>query len=169
MLMERQFERLGTPEQEVMYWLAIEREPTSLHELHTKMSKNATNRALLDSIKSLRRRSLIELRGEEHLTLQPVVMEYVTGRFVEHIVREVAQEHVALLNSHTLMQTSAKDYVRMSQEQFILGAIANELVTTFGKAGLVNKLNRILDLLRKTQPDRPGYASWKYTEPSDTH
>lgn len=159
MLMERQFERLGKPEREVMYWLATEREPTSVHELHTKMSKNATNRALLDSIESLRRRSLIELRGEEHLTLQPVVMEYVTRQFVEHIVREVAQEHVALLNSHALMQATAKDYVRISQEQFILGAVADDLVTTFGKAELVNKLSRILDSLRKTQSEKPGYAA----------
>ena len=158
MLMQRQFERLGAPEREVMYWLATERDPISVPELRTKMSKNATNRALLDSIESLQRRSLIELRGEERLTLQPVVMEYVTRQFVEHIIKEVVQEHIALLNSHVLMQARAKDYVRNSQEQFILGVVADELVTTFGKTELINKLRRILDSLRKTQSEKPGYA-----------
>jgi WD40 repeat protein/transcriptional regulator with XRE-family HTH domain len=159
MLLEHQFKRLGTSEREVMYWLATEREPISIHELRTKMVKTATNRALMDSVESLRRRSLIELSGEERLTLQPVVMEYVTRQLVEHIVKEVVQEHIALLNSHALMQAMAKDYVRTSQEQFILGSVADELITTFGKAELVNKLWRILDLLRKTQAGKSGYAA----------
>jgi WD40 repeat protein/transcriptional regulator with XRE-family HTH domain len=159
MLLERQFQRLGTPEREVMYWLTTEREPISVHELRTKMSKNATHRTLLDSVESLHRRSLVELRGEERLTLQPVVMEYVTRQFVGHIIQEVAQERLALLNSHALVQARAKDYVRISQEQFILRAIADELVTTFGKAELVNKLWNILDSLRKSQAERPGYAA----------
>ncbi len=159
MLLERQFQRLGTPEREVMYWLATEREPISVHELRAKMSKNATHRTLLDNVESLHRRSLIELRGEERLTLQPVVMEYVTRQFVEHVIQEVVQEHLVLFNSHALVQARAKDYVRISQEQFVLRAIADELVTTFGKAELVNKLWSILDSLRKTQAEKPGYAA----------
>ena len=36
MLLEQQFERLGAPEQEVIYWLAIEREAISAHELRAE-------------------------------------------------------------------------------------------------------------------------------------
>ena len=86
-------------------------------------------------------------------------MEYVTRQFVEHIAKEVVRERIALLNNYALMQAGAKDYIRISQEQFILGVVADELVTTLGKAELVNKLQRILDTLRKTQSEKPGYAA----------
>ncbi|HJT54856.1 MAG TPA: helix-turn-helix domain-containing protein, partial [Ktedonobacteraceae bacterium] len=158
MLLEQQFQRLGTLEREVIYWLAIEREAISVHELRTRMLKRAENRALLDSVESLRRRSLIELRSGERLTLQPVVMEYVTSQFVEHIAKEIAQEQITLFNSHALLQAEAKDHVRISQEQFILKAVADELIATLGKAVLVNKLQRILDALRGDQTEKLGYA-----------
>ncbi len=48
-LLEQQFKRLSDVEKEIMYWLAIEREPVSFRELKTnfittiKLSKNIPN------------------------------------------------------------------------------------------------------------------------------
>lgn len=77
-LLERQFNRLSSAEQELMYWLAIKREPISLTStaLDISISKR---RHLLPTIKALLQRSLIEKNGE-HFFLQPVVMEYVRQR-----------------------------------------------------------------------------------------
>jgi WD40 repeat protein/transcriptional regulator with XRE-family HTH domain len=158
-LMEEQFDRLGELEQEVIYWLAIEREGVFPHDLRAKALYAGPKGAIVEAVESLRRRSLIELRSDGRLMLQPVVMEYVTRRFVEHIAEEIAREKVTLLNSHTLMQAEAKDYVRLSQEQFILKAVAGSLITNFGKVELVKKLQRILATIRATQAEKPGYAS----------
>jgi WD40 repeat protein/transcriptional regulator with XRE-family HTH domain/adenylate kinase len=158
-LFNEQFERLGEPEQEIIYWLAIECEAISVHELRAKILKVEIKRPLLEIVESLRRRSLIELRDDGRLTLQPVVAEYVTRRFVERIAEEIAREKVTLFDSHALMQAEAKDYVRLSQEQSILRAVAERLITTFGKVELGKKLQRILATQGTTQTEKPGYAA----------
>ncbi len=158
-LMKEQIDRLGELEQEVIYWLAIEREGVFPHELRTKVLDAGPQGAIVEAVESLRRRSLIELRSDGRLMLQPVIMEYVTSRFVERIAEEIVTEKATLFNSHTLMQAEAKDYVRLNQEQFILKAVADRLITTFGKVELVKKLQRILAALRTTQAEKPGYAA----------
>lgn len=77
-LLERQFNRLSAAEQELMYWLAIKREPISLTSRALDISILG-RRQLLSTIKSLLQRSLIE-KNDEQFFLQPVVMEYVTQR-----------------------------------------------------------------------------------------
>jgi WD40 repeat protein len=158
-LLDEQIERLGGPEQEIMYWLAVEREAISVHELRKKILKTEIKSPLLEVVESLRRRSLIELRDNGRLTLQPVVMEYVTRRFVEAIAEEIANEKVTLFDSHPLMQAEAKDYVRLSQEQSILKGVAGRLITAFGKVELVKKLQRILATAGTTQTEKPGYTA----------
>jgi WD40 repeat protein/transcriptional regulator with XRE-family HTH domain len=158
-LMEEQFDRLGGLEQEVIYWLAIEREGVFPHELRTKVLEAESKGAIVEAVESLRRRSLIELQSDGRLTLQPVVTEYITHRFVECIAEEIAREKVTLFDSHPLMQAKAKDYVRLNQEQFILKAVVNRLITTFGKIELEKKLKRVLATLGATQAEKPGFAA----------
>ena len=75
-LLERQFNRLSAAEQEVMYWLAIKQEAVSLSYLTSDIIETLKRRQLLQTIKSLLQRSLIEKSGEQFF-LQPVVMEYI--------------------------------------------------------------------------------------------
>ena len=110
-LLEEQFMRLGNPEQEVMYWLAIEREAISVIELRAKMLTTDIKGTLLDIVKSLLRCSLIELLDDGRLMLQPVVMEYISRRLGEGIAEEIARERVALFDRLPLMEAEAKDYV----------------------------------------------------------
>src|SRR6266568_2275661 len=51
-LLEQQFHRLSTWEQEILYWLAIEREALSLDELRANMLHPASRDALLDDRKA---------------------------------------------------------------------------------------------------------------------
>ena len=66
-LVQQQFIRLTSLEQNVMYWLAIERELVSLETLRSDLPATLPKSELLGAIKSLRRRSLIE-RGERIAT-----------------------------------------------------------------------------------------------------
>ena len=83
-LLACQFYRLSAVEQEVMYWLAINREPVSLFELTEDMVTSSSKRQLPQAVKSLLQRSLIEKSGEQFF-LQPVVMEYLTQRLIEQV------------------------------------------------------------------------------------
>ncbi len=59
-LLQRQFDRLTDIEQEMLFWLAIHREPVSLFELSQDLVMKSSRRRLPDAIQSLLRRCLIE-------------------------------------------------------------------------------------------------------------
>ncbi|KAA3662365.1 MAG: XRE family transcriptional regulator, partial [Chloroflexi bacterium] len=78
-----QFARLSPLEQSLMYWLAIEREPVSRNILLKNLVIPVTKRELMIALRSLRRRSLVEM-NDATFTLQNVVMEFVTDRLIEN-------------------------------------------------------------------------------------
>nr|MDZ7997129.1 hypothetical protein [Aulosira sp. DedVER01a] len=59
-LLERQCDRLSEIEQEMLFWLAINREPISLFELSEDIVSKTSRRRLPDAIHSLLRRCLID-------------------------------------------------------------------------------------------------------------
>lgn len=158
-LLQQQFERLSNLEQEIMYWLAINREFVSLEELRDDIVHPPSNRELLEALESLRRRSLIE-RSENaaFFTLQAVVMEYVTDRLIEQVCDEIIREKIALFNSHALIKATAKDYVRDSQSRLILKPIADKLLRAWSKDDTENRLKSILIEFRQKPFPYSGYA-----------
>jgi hypothetical protein len=86
-MLDQQWARLTPLEQELLRWLAIEREPVSHATLQADLLGAGTGSALLEALRSLRRRSLIEQRGE-FFALQNVVIEYVTWRLTDTVVDE---------------------------------------------------------------------------------
>jgi WD40 repeat protein len=153
-----QFRRLSKQEQEIMYWLAIEREAVSLEVIQEDLLYPDPEEDLLVAVGSLRRRSLIEVIGPVRFTLQPVIMEYVTSNFIEHLCQELDTETIELFGSNALMQAQAKDYIRESQIRLILMPLALWLLSRFGKEGLEQKSKRILSRLRMTLTKQPSYA-----------
>jgi hypothetical protein len=59
-LLDQQFNRLSDVEKELMYWLAINREPVSLSELREDIVSPVSQSKFLEALESLGRRSLIE-------------------------------------------------------------------------------------------------------------
>ncbi|NMG08753.1 NB-ARC domain-containing protein [Brasilonema sp. UFV-L1] len=157
-LLERQFNRLSDLEQEVMYWLAINREPVSFQELQEDIVGNKSQCELLQAVVSLARRSLIE-KTDNGFTQQPVVIEYMTERFIEQVWEEIASEKMRLLMSHALMKATAKDYIRETQVRVILEPLAEKLRTNFrNNREVENKLKQILLKLREKFSAAPGYG-----------
>ncbi len=89
-LLARQIGRLSDLEQQVMFWLAINREPIRFAALQSDCLPPATPAQLLETLTALERRSLIEKNGNL-FTLQPVVMEYMTERLIEGVCEEVKE------------------------------------------------------------------------------
>ena len=157
-VLKQQFERLSVLEQEVMYWLAIEREPVSLKTIQENMVRPVVPRVLQEALRSLRRRDLIET-SQPGFVLQPVVMEFVTDRFVECICEEITSGAMMLFESHALIKAQAKEYVRESQTRLILLPVAQRLLATFGKEEVEKMFTDILTSLHSKHPQRPSYAA----------
>jgi len=157
-VLERQFNRLTALEKEIMYWIAINREPLSLSELRADLISFLAIRELPYVINSLLRRSIIE-KSAVGFTQQPVVMEYITNKLIEQVCEEIKTGEIALLNSHALLKAQAKDYVRETQVRLILKIVTELLLTVIkSKRELECQLTQILTKLRAESAPEPGYA-----------
>ncbi len=87
-ILDEQFNRLSASEKEIMYWLAINREPVSDLKLQEDIVLSGAQQKLIADLASLKRRSLIE-RGEAGFTLQNVVMEYMTDQLIKKVSEEI--------------------------------------------------------------------------------
>ncbi|WP_228059432.1 WD40 domain-containing protein [Plectonema radiosum] len=160
-LLSCQFQRLSPVEAEVMYWLAINREPVSLAELAADLVTSASKRLVPSAIKSLLQRSLIEKSGE-YFFLQPVVMEYTTQRLVEQVCQELGEKSVSvrLFQSHALIKATAKDYIRETQKQLIVQPLLEQLLLKMGsQQKLVILLQDVLEQQRHQAAILTGYAA----------
>jgi WD40 repeat protein/DNA-binding CsgD family transcriptional regulator len=157
-LLDEQFERTSKIEKEILYWLAIKRESVSLEDLRGDIVSCLTKREILEALESLRRRCLIE-KSIAFFTLQPVVMEYVTERFVEEVCQEITTGEIALFTNHPLMEAQAKEYVRNTQINLILKPVINRLTAILRiSKSIEDKLVKILKNLQLKSPSQLGYA-----------
>ncbi|WP_088889039.1 NB-ARC domain-containing protein [Leptolyngbya ohadii] len=155
-LLSQQLDRLSDLEKTTMYWLAIEREPTTLTELYDNITPPILKSDLLEALGSLARRSLIEKQGKRY-TQQAVVMEFLTQQLIDRTFTEIASEKFFLFVSHALIKAQTKDYVRESQIRVVLQPICDRLLAMFkSRQDLEHKLNQILLKLR--EETAPGYG-----------
>ncbi len=147
-LLEQQFQRLTTLEQEIMYWLAIERQPVSLSKLQTNIVTKISLNNLIKALTNLKNRSLIETNNNK-FTQQPVVMEYTISELIERICEEIITGEIKLFNSHALMQAQAQEYIRETQIFLILQPLAEQLLFSCGTTEEIN------DYLKR------NLATWK--------
>ena len=163
-LLDQQFQRLSPVEQQIMYWLAINREEVSLPELSADFMPKPSSKVLLEAVESLKQRSLIEVisskeQQAQQFTQQSVVMEYITEKFIEQVCEEILQAQLNLFNSHALIKTQTKDYCRNNQIRLILRPIADQLSGTLGHPLAVGHcLEQVLINLRTAPYRQPGYA-----------
>jgi WD40 repeat protein len=157
-LLDQQFERLSTLQQQIMYWLAINRESVPPNRLQAELCPASTLLQLLESLETLRDRSLLETT-ERGLTQQPVIMEYVIERFIRQIEQEIITGQLQLFKTHALIEAQTQDYLRDAQIQLILQPLVDRLLGHFiGSAQLQAHLVQILDSLRHQSPSKAGYA-----------
>jgi WD40 repeat protein/DNA-binding SARP family transcriptional activator len=169
-VLDQQFERLSALERELLIWLAIEREPVTVHTLRDNLVQPVAMRDLLDALRSLQRHSLLE-QTESGITLQNVVIEYLTDVLIEAIYQELGrvapestdQEVSAALETAqirrvALLKAQTKEYLRQSQVRLIVQPIVTRLVAKVGAERVVQQLRRVLVALRAVAPLTPGYV-----------
>lgn len=158
-LLDLQFDRLSELEKSIMYWLAINREWTTVGELHQDIVPKVSKAKLLESVESLSWRSLIERRAGSY-TQQPVVMEYAIESLINQICAELHSLDLSLFLQYALVKTTVKDYVRETQARLILGAIAAEFGQAFTQSQSRRlQVFRLLDELRRSVTEFLGYGA----------
>jgi hypothetical protein len=161
-LLEHQFQRLSIIEENIIYWLAINREPMFLTQISADITIFACKRYLPQAITSLLQRSLIEKKGECFF-LQPVVMEYAIQLLIERVFQEILAQNpecLKLFKSHALIKQTSKDYIRETQEQRILQPLLEQLLIELGSVKKLEALFRnLLEQLRFRSAIASGYAA----------
>lgn len=158
-LLDQQWSQLSPLEAEIMYWLAINREPVAIAELKSDLVSPIMPAQLLEILESLERKSLIE-KGAASFTLQPVLMEYVTNRLVKAVCQEVETRTIFLFKNHALIKAHSKDYIKDIQIHFILNPIIEQLLQVLGTPDNVEShLMEITSSLRGKLPIETGYVA----------
>ena len=158
-LLDGHFKQLSVLERDILYWLAIEREMTSLETLREDIVHGVLKGgALTDALESLLERFMIQASGKGHFSLQPVIKQYMTMQFIEQIFAEIDEATIGLLASHALIKAQAKDYIRNSQIRLILQPIT-EMLHASGTQKSEQKLKSILLTLRETYSRTRSYAA----------
>ncbi len=167
-VLERQFDRLSELEQQLLYWLAIERNPVTGAQLRSNLVLN--NPALgdvIDAMQSLSRRCVITCQ-DRYWSIQPVMMAYVTSRSIDLFVAELTadlplvlsdlQPQFYHLNTCAIVQAQAKDYLRQTQTQYILRPILDRLLATFPDRDCLSRhFQAILTAWKTLAPIPDGY------------
>jgi len=157
-VLEQQVARLSALEEEIVYWLTIEREAIGLDDLQQKIVHPVSKGELQEALRSLRRRQLIETRAT-CFTLHPVVMEYLTARFVDRVCEEIKTNVLVLFERHAVLLAQTKDYIRESQRRLLLLPLVQRLLTSFGKEALKQQFQRLLATLCEQHDDHLSYAA----------
>ncbi|MEZ4705574.1 MAG: BTAD domain-containing putative transcriptional regulator [Caldilineaceae bacterium] len=156
-ILDQQFARLSPLEQDLLFWLAVERVPTSLAQLRQNLLHASSQRFVVEALRGLQRRALID-RSAAGFELQNVIVEYLSDRLIETISRELESGELALCHRIALLKAHAKAYVRQSQARMLLLPLGHRLLNRFG--GDFNaQMQQILTLLRRAEPQKPSYAA----------
>jgi WD40 repeat protein len=163
-LIEQHYRRLSNLEQQVMLWLAIDREWVSFAQLQADWQGSVSAPQLMKALQLLQGRSLIETHAGQ-FTLQPVVMEYVTEMLIDRVCDQISDGSLpvpsptSLLQTHALIKAQDKDYIRDSQIRVILTPLIARLTSRLGsQKEIVYQLRQSLYQLQTECPNQASYA-----------
>ncbi len=152
-LLQWHFARLSPPEQLLLFWLAVYRHPVSLAQLRNDWR---SPHALGSTLQSLQRR-LPLVRKNQGVTLQPVLLEYVTAQLITDASQALLQGDLAALDRVCLLQASALDERRAIQRRVILRVVGDRCLTQCPKPQLINHCFALLEQFRRSP--HSGYGA----------
>ncbi len=141
-LLRRQFERLTFREQEVVFWLALDRELVSIEKLRLDLVSPESRWQLVATLESLQRQSIVEVTPDG-LGLQPAMMDFVTRHFVDVLSRDLlaylksewtaarSPTTLTLLCCFPLIKAQATDAIREAQTRLVLRPLVERLQSLY--------------------------------------
>jgi hypothetical protein len=133
-LLDWHFYRLSDQEKELLYWLAIYREPIGMMELKDDLISLNSQLDLAETLQSLERKLILEKsNNRKQFTLSNMLIKYIMGQIIRKITEELEKKDLNIFNPHALRQKSSQNYVtpheiRMIIElkQYLLGKLKNQ-------------------------------------------
>lgn len=157
-VLEHQIVRLSDIETAILVWLVIEREGVTMPTLWDNMYNLPTRRFLLEGLRTLRQRSLLQT-DSTGFSLQNVVMEHLSEQLIDKICQEVLSGELDWLQRFALCKAQSKDYIRQIQGRIFLSPIADYLKVELGEAGLKNQLLKLISGLQNKDELVLGYVA----------
>ena len=170
-ILYRQFERLSAIEQQLVYWLAIERDPISGAHLRSNLVLNHQMPGeIINALQSLSRRCIVTCK-DRNWSIPPVTIAYVTNRSIDRFVAEFTPpdstspltdliERFCHLNTYAIIQAQTKNYLRQTQIQSILRPLLARLRDRWDDpAQLSQHLRQILAAWQMLDPIPAGYLA----------
>jgi len=167
-VLDQQFARLSPPEKDILLWLAIEREAVTPQQLWDNLIQPPTRNHFYEALRSLQRRFLLETDERSkrftgqlavHLSMQTVILEYVTEYFVIAISQELIAGTFDLFYRFLLVKAQAPDYVRQLQRRLLVQPLLRLLQAQWGKQWFEQRLQSLLSALKNQSEQVPGYAA----------
>jgi hypothetical protein len=171
-VLARQFDRLSEIEQQLVYWLAIEREPITGSKLRSNLVLNLhAPGEIINALQSLSRRS-ITVCQDRKWSIQPVMTAYVTSRLIDRLLTELSpnlltnvpivdlQSRFFYLNTYAIIQAKTNNSLRQTQIQSILQPLLEQLLTAWGNhTDLSQFLQHISTQWKSLNPIPSGYLT----------
>ncbi|AFY83799.1 NB-ARC domain-containing protein [Oscillatoria acuminata] len=170
-VLKQHWDTVSEGEKQIMYGLAIARNPISISALKAQILSAFSESELIQIIKSLSRRSLLEIstvEDEAHFTLQPAVMKYITKKLITLICQEITTgictqnlDIFDRLRTHQLaINHPLNSEMNSLQFRFILTPIKEKLVMKLrSDRRLGAYLTQWLTLLAEKSALEVGYAA----------
>lgn len=158
LLLDSQFERLPGMERDLVYWLAVRREPVSVDQLEELIFPYRGRQNIMTAAKRLSDLSLLSSAGNGFFTSQPVVVDYATNRLVEKCVAEIVDEAPDLLCSHGLIQSTAPGHIRDAQARILLTPLLRASRERLGPRAFTRRLRALLSSIRRDEVESGSYA-----------
>lgn len=160
-LLSWHFQRLTPLEQELVYFLAINREPVTINSLREDLVSTVSKNAVQDTMNSLHHKLPLETVDSKHnITLHPVLLEYATDCLVKRVCSELLTGQVEYLNRYYLQKAQAPDYIKDSQSCLILKPIVDRLHEDLqGIKQIEQQCKHIIDAWKERCARRPGYLA----------
>lgn len=157
-LLDQQFSRLTLLERDLLYWLGIERKMVTLEALQHNLVQQIPAVQLLEALRSLRRRALIESHAHG-FSLSTVVLGYITERLVSLMTAEIDAEMPLLLSSFSLLKTQTEEYLRDTQVRLLITPVLERLHRFWSTEEIAAKLWQMLEKLQATNPPVADYCA----------
>jgi WD40 repeat protein len=174
--LDRQFDRLSQVERQLVYWLAIEREPVTGSALKSNLmllpAAPTSNDigdlgGMINAFQSLSRRCVIAARAQTW-SIQPIMTSYLTTKLIDRFVAELAPDAPITdlpqqfwhLNTYAMIKATTKDYLRQTQVKSILRPILDRLLKLWeNRPNLHEHLRQILARWQTLSPIPAGYLA----------
>jgi WD40 repeat protein len=168
-LLDSLFNGLKADEKRIVFWLAINRGPVLPEEICRDFPYvDDSLRSALDTITNLSNPKMPIEHSELGFSLQEVLMEYFTERFVDKVFSEIRNadqpSRLDYFNAYWMIKATAKDYLRESQVRFIIRPILSQLEECLGSKSevythLINLLGAFKSLYESLSDKIPGYLA----------